>query len=62
MLSPCLFVSLIFASSCVLVEAANSALVEDYDVLQYIDPLIGSANGGTKHHLILTTKIYLWPL
>ncbi|KAF4767780.1 hypothetical protein HAV15_009511 [Penicillium sp. str.  len=30
----------------VLVTAADISPVEDYDVLQYINPLIGSANGG----------------
>ncbi|KAJ5894009.1 Alpha-1-2-mannosidase [Penicillium taxi] len=30
----------------VLANAADPSPVEDYDVLQYIDPLIGSANGG----------------
>lgn len=25
----------------------NAADTQDYDVLQYINPLIGSANGGT---------------
>jgi hypothetical protein len=29
-----------------LVNAADRHPVEDYDVLQYINPLIGSANGG----------------
>ncbi|KAJ5098796.1 Alpha-1-2-mannosidase [Penicillium argentinense] len=43
MLSP-FFLSLVLASSRVLVGAAGP--VEDYDVLQYINPLIGSANGG----------------
>lgn len=30
----------------VLVTAADISPVEDYNVLQYINPLIGSANGG----------------
>ncbi|KAJ5689886.1 secreted glycosidase [Penicillium macrosclerotiorum] len=38
--------SLFLASSRALVDAAQPLPVEDYDVLQYIDPLIGSANGG----------------
>jgi hypothetical protein len=29
---------------------ANAADPLDYDVLQYINPLIGSANGGTSMH------------
>ncbi|OQD74732.1 hypothetical protein PENDEC_c009G02777 [Penicillium decumbens] len=41
----CLLLSLVLASSRALVSALP-ALPEDYDVLQYIDPLIGSANGG----------------
>lgn len=45
MLSPRLTLSLALAYSRVLVDAAPD-LVEDYDVLQYINPLIGSANGG----------------
>lgn len=40
------FLSLFLASSRVLVDAALPRPVEEYDVLQYIDPLIGSANGG----------------
>jgi hypothetical protein len=43
-----LILSLVLASSRVLIDAAPNA-VEDYDVLQYINPLIGSANGG-KHN------------
>ncbi|KAJ6102898.1 secreted glycosidase [Penicillium sp. IBT 16267x] len=39
-------VLLFFASSCALVNAEHPALPGDYDVLQYIDPLIGTANGG----------------
>lgn len=35
----------------VLVKAADLSPVEDYDVLQYIDPLIGSANGGKFEQL-----------
>lgn len=38
--------SLFLVSSRVLVDAALPPPVKDYDVLQYIDPLIGSANGG----------------
>ncbi|XHF97346.1 hypothetical protein AWENTII_000936 [Aspergillus wentii] len=38
------FLSLFFFSTGVL--AADNTPVYDYDVLQYIDPLIGSANGG----------------
>ncbi|OQD89476.1 hypothetical protein PENANT_c002G04053 [Penicillium antarcticum] len=38
--------SLVLASSHVVVNAADPSPVEDYDVLQYTDPLIGSANGG----------------
>lgn len=41
-----LFLSLAAASAAVFVDAADPP-VEEYDVLQYIDPLIGSANGGT---------------
>lgn len=44
-----LLLSLVFASSRVLVDAALPALPEDYDVLQYVDPLIGSANGGMEN-------------
>jgi hypothetical protein len=44
-----LLLSLVLASSRVLVDAALPALPEDYDVLQYIDPLIGSANGGMEN-------------
>lgn len=43
-----LILSLFLASSRVLVDAASNA-VEDYDVLQYINPLIGSANGGNHN-------------
>lgn len=39
---------------------ADTSPVEDYDVLQYINPLIGSANGGkfepNKFNLMLTTN------
>lgn len=38
--------SLFLASSCATVNAALPAVPDDYDVLQYIDPLIGTANGG----------------
>jgi hypothetical protein len=44
-----LLLSLVLASSRVLVDAALPALPEDYDVLQYVDPLIGSANGGMEN-------------
>jgi len=44
----CLLLSLVLASSRALVSALP-ALPEDYDVLQYIDPLIGSANGGMEN-------------
>lgn len=40
-----LFLSLLLVGSNALVDADSSS-AEDYDVLQYIDPLIGSANGG----------------
>lgn len=46
--------SLFLASSCVLVDAALPRPVEEYDVLQYIDPLIGSANGGMNQTTRLT--------
>lgn len=46
MLSEYLILSLFLASSRALVHVARSSPVEEYDVLQYIDPLIGSANGG----------------
>ncbi|KAF3384297.1 putative secreted glycosidase [Penicillium rolfsii] len=46
MLSQHFILSLFLTSSRALVHAAQSPTVEDYDVLQYIDPLIGSANGG----------------
>lgn len=42
---PYLLLSL-FSTSRILVNAADTPLLEDYDVLQYINPLIGSANGG----------------
>jgi hypothetical protein len=42
-----LLLSLVLASGRGLVDAALPAVPDDYDVLQYIDPLIGSANGGT---------------
>lgn len=42
---PYLLLSL-FLTSRLLVNAADTPPVEDYDVLQYINPLIGSANGG----------------
>lgn len=32
-----------------------SAAVDDYDVLQYINPLIGSANGGMSRQLFPNT-------
>ncbi|KAJ5767132.1 Alpha-1-2-mannosidase [Penicillium nucicola] len=41
-----LLLSLALASSHILVSATDSSPVEDYDVLQYVDPLIGTANGG----------------
>lgn len=41
-----LLLSLVLVSGRVLVDAALPAVPDDYDVLQYIDPLIGSANGG----------------
>ncbi|KAJ5140150.1 secreted glycosidase, partial [Penicillium atrosanguineum] len=41
-----LLLSLVIASGRVLANAALPAVPDDYDVLQYIDPLIGSANGG----------------
>lgn len=34
------------ALPCIAGCANSSASVDDYDVLQYINPLIGSANGG----------------
>ena len=46
MLSQHLFLWLFLASGRALVKAAQSPAVEEYDVLQYIDPLIGTANGG----------------
>lgn len=46
MLSQHLILSLILTGSRALVHAADTTPVEEYDVLQYIDPLIGSANGG----------------
>jgi hypothetical protein len=48
-----LLLSLALASSRVLVNAANPSPVEDYDVLQYVDPLIGSANGGKLEQLAI---------
>lgn len=48
-----LLLSLVLASSPVLVNAADSSPVEDYDVLQYVDPLIGSANGGKLEQLAI---------
>ncbi|KAJ5635868.1 secreted glycosidase [Penicillium longicatenatum] len=44
--SRCVLATLFLASSCALVNAELPALPDDYDVLQYIDPLIGTANGG----------------
>lgn len=44
-----LLLPLVLASSRALVDAALPAPPEDYDVLQYIDPLIGSANGGMEN-------------
>ncbi|KAJ6116188.1 hypothetical protein N7523_005545 [Penicillium sp. IBT 18751x] len=41
-----LLLSLLITSGRVLVDAALPAVPDDNDVLQYIDPLIGSANGG----------------
>lgn len=38
-------VAIILCTSLVL--AANVALTDDYDVLDYVDPLIGTSNGGT---------------
>lgn len=48
MLSRSLLLSLVLVSSGVLVDAALPRPIEEYDVLPYIDPLIGSANGGIK--------------
>ncbi|KAJ5091805.1 Alpha-1,2-mannosidase [Penicillium alfredii] len=45
MLSRQLLLSLFLASSCALADP-NPPPVPDYDVLQYVDPLIGSAEGG----------------
>lgn len=67
MLSQHLILSLFLASGRVLVNAAQSSPVEDYDVLQYIDPLIGSANGGKleatlglyRHLLYLTIVFHI---
>jgi hypothetical protein len=67
MLSQHLILSLFLASGRVLVNAAQSPPVEDYDVLQYIDPLIGSANGGKleatlglcRHLLYLTIVFHI---
>ncbi len=55
MLSQHLFLSLFLANGRALVKAAQSPAVEEYDVLQYIDPLIGTANGGKKEPLIPNT-------
>ncbi|KAJ5489234.1 secreted glycosidase [Penicillium diatomitis] len=38
--------SVILASRCALTDALEFASIDNYDVLPYIDPLIGSANGG----------------
>ena len=46
MLSSRLILSVVFTGSCVLVDAASPYVVDDYDVLQYINPLIGSSDGG----------------
>lgn len=43
---PYRFLLSLFLTSHVLVNAADSSPVDDYDVLQYVNPLIGSANGG----------------
>ncbi|KAJ5777306.1 secreted glycosidase [Penicillium odoratum] len=39
-------VSLLLTSSCALVNAVLPAVPDNYDVLQYINPMIGTANGG----------------
>lgn len=44
-----LLLPLVLASGRALVDAALPAPPGDYDVLQYIDPLIGSANGGMEN-------------
>ncbi|KAJ5568752.1 Alpha-1-2-mannosidase [Penicillium hetheringtonii] len=46
MLSSKLILSLVLSGSRVLVDAASPYTVDDYDVLQYINPLIGSSDGG----------------
>jgi hypothetical protein len=51
-----LLLSLFFTSSRTLVNAADTSPVEDYDVLQYINPLIGSANGGKSEQQICPTS------
>ena len=43
---------LLLLTSRVLVSATDTSPVEDYDALQYIDPLIGSANGGKSEQQI----------
>lgn len=30
----------------------------DYDVLQYIDPLVGSSDGGIMHHSLCLICVY----
>jgi hypothetical protein len=51
--------SLVLIISRILVNAADPSPVEDYDVLQYVDPLIGSANGGELSRLTLACILIL---
>lgn len=37
---------LLASAACLAAKVASRDPLYDYDVLQYIDPLIGSANGG----------------
>jgi hypothetical protein len=54
MLLPRLILSLPLISSRVRANAVSVNTPEDYDVLQYINPLIGSANGGKHHNFPIT--------
>ena len=47
-----LILSLVLSGSRVLVDAASPYTVDDYDVLQYINPLIGSSDGGKCSHVL----------
>lgn len=47
---------LLVSTACLAAKVASRDPFYDYDVLQYIDPLIGSANGGNTLRYIVRTS------